>query len=622
MVHQAFARGRAQRLLVGLAAALLAGLVLDCALLGASHVALRWPWVQDRIRSRLEGELRTRLGEVSIGRRMSTAWPLRLVFGPVDVPGPDREMPAFAHIDQISVAPNVLALLTGRLEPASVRISGAHLWLASAPRIPEAQRKQGPEAAPRQQRKRMPRIAFTDLSVALPLGGRNLVFGPIDGSVRPAAGEGSWTLEIEGREGGRVAATLERAADRLRARAAVDELSALELPAELREGAVALTGGRLSGDIEAMASTDLAHALLRFDLAASELVFEGQRLALEPLGPMAAKARGDLVWGRGGRRLQLDNGQIELFGVLPVALTAEVDLGPGVSFSISAHAEAVEFGKLVQALPSALAPSPDSPRPPGAFSGHLGLSGQLTRPESWVVDAALDIAGLREASRRAKPVGLRAPFVFHPAVSAGKSPAIQVGPGGRDFVPVAELPEHVVRAVTTSEDAGFFSHHGFDFDELKNAFAQGARAGRVVRGGSTITQQLAKNLYLSREKTLARKGREALLTVALEATVPKQRLLEIYLNVVEWGPGLWGIGPAARHWFGKDARALTPKEAAFLASILPNPVLYHSMFARRSVPEAWEQRVDTVLLRLGETGVLSEEEVARAIAEPIIFSSG
>jgi membrane peptidoglycan carboxypeptidase len=186
-------------------------------------------------------------------------------------------------------------------------------------------------------------------------------------------------------------------------------------------------------------------------------------------------------------------------------------------------------------------------------------------------------------------------------------------------VPIAELPEHVVRAVTTSEDAGFFGHEGFDFAELRNAFAEGAEAGKVVRGGSTITQQLAKNLYLSPERTLARKVREAAVAIGLEASVPKRRLLEIYLHVAEWGPGLWGIGPAARHWFAKDARELTPKEAAFLASIIPNPVRYHAMYARGFPSEAWEARVNDLLFRMTEQGALTDAELVEGLEAPLFF---
>jgi penicillin-binding protein 1A len=211
------------------------------------------------------------------------------------------------------------------------------------------------------------------------------------------------------------------------------------------------------------------------------------------------------------------------------------------------------------------------------------------------------------------------PFVQRVETAGGPPRSFVVGPENPDFVPLDELPRYVVRAVTTCEDAGFYAHSGFDFEELRNAAVEGAQAGKVVRGGSTISQQLAKNLYLTRQKTLARKLREALLTVALESTVPKQRLMEIYLNVAEWGPGVWGIGPAARHWFGKDARALTPREAAFLATVIPNPVRYHYMWSRGWLSEHWQERLDGLLRAMNSQGNLTEDELSAALAQPLTF---
>jgi penicillin-binding protein 1A len=234
--------------------------------------------------------------------------------------------------------------------------------------------------------------------------------------------------------------------------------------------------------------------------------------------------------------------------------------------------------------------------------------------------ADLDLRGLKRAARAADPLFLSGAFTYQPA---GSPRQIAVGPSNPDFVAIGDLPPHVVRAVTTSEDAGFFSHHGFDFQELKNALAEGAEAGRVVRGASTITQQLAKNLFLSRERTLARKAREALLTLALEASLPKARLLEIYLNVAEWGPGVYGIGEAARHWFGKDARTLTPREAAFLASIIPGPVRYHAWYYRRGeVSDGFRAHVDGLLRRMRDQGQLTDRELLEALEQPIVFARG
>jgi membrane peptidoglycan carboxypeptidase len=312
---------------------------------------------------------------------------------------------------------------------------------------------------------------------------------------------------------------------------------------------------------------------------------------------------------------------LSLLGTIAADADGDIRLVPGHPFSLSLRADGLDFASAVAALPKALAPPSTVPRPAGELDARAVVAGPLLSPSAWTLSAALDLSRMRAAARAAPPVALRAPFVHRPTAS-GAAPAIAVGPTNPDFVPIAELPVHVVRAITTSEDGGFFGHEGFDFDELRNALAEGSVAGRVVRGGSTITQQLAKNLYLTREKTLARKVREAAITIALEATVPKQRLLEIYLNVIEWGPGIWGLGPAARHWFGKDARELTPTEAAFLASIIPNPTRYHFMYDRGAISETWKRRVHDVLLKMTEQGVLGDDDLVRALAEPVVFTPG
>jgi membrane peptidoglycan carboxypeptidase len=140
-----------------------------------------------------------------------------------------------------------------------------------------------------------------------------------------------------------------------------------------------------------------------------------------------------------------------------------------------------------------------------------------------------------------------------------------------------------------------------------------------LRGASTLTQQLAKNLFLSRDRTLSRKAREALATVALEVGLGKRRILEIYLNLAEWGDGVNGIGEAARHWFGKDARALSPKEAAFLATVIPNPVRYERYLRRGALTPAWEARVGELLAKLHARGVFDDAGYRAAEAERLTF---
>lgn len=142
------------------------------------------------------------------------------------------------------------------------------------------------------------------------------------------------------------------------------------------------------------------------------------------------------------------------------------------------------------------------------------------------------------------------------------------------WVPLSRMSPHLPRAVIAAEDASFFIHEGFDWEGIKDAALHNLEAGEMKRGGSTITQQLAKNLYLSSERSLLRKAREALITRSLEHRLTKERILELYLNVAEWGRGVYGAEAAARHHFGKSAAELTVEEAAWLAAILPSPQRY------------------------------------------------
>ena len=136
-----------------------------------------------------------------------------------------------------------------------------------------------------------------------------------------------------------------------------------------------------------------------------------------------------------------------------------------------------------------------------------------------------------------------------------------------------DISSHLVNAAIAAEDARFCSHHGFDMEAIERALDHNADGGRI-RGGSTISQQTAKNVFLWPSRDWIRKGLEAGYTVMIETVWSKRRIMEVYLNVVEWAPGVYGAQAASRHWFGKDADELTAREAARLAAILPSPRRY------------------------------------------------
>ena len=166
---------------------------------------------------------------------------------------------------------------------------------------------------------------------------------------------------------------------------------------------------------------------------------------------------------------------------------------------------------------------------------------------------------------------------YNPSSTAFMDRYQEKKPGAKvrhDWVPYSRISEHLKRAVVAAEDAKFLDHEGFDWEAIQKAMQKNEEQGRVVAGASTITQQLSKNLFLSGSRSWLRKAQEAAITWMMERTLSKRRILEIYLNVAEWGEGVFGAEAAARYHFGIPASALTPEQGAYLAAILPSPRKY------------------------------------------------
>ncbi len=227
---------------------------------------------------------------------------------------------------------------------------------------------------------------------------------------------------------------------------------------------------------------------------------------------------------------------------------------------------------------------------PVAGLGALWLS--LPDPAAWARANPTTTALVEQRRAEALAAGRR----FRPAMA---------------WVPLERISRRLVEAVVASEDATFFSHGGFDWAALREAFRLNLASGRYARGGSTITQQLAKNLALGTEKSLLRKAREALLTAGLERRLDKRRLLALYLNVVEWGDGVFGVEAGARRHFATGAAELTTAQAVLLASMLPAP-----RRAALSPAPAWlAARSRGLLDRLRDEQVIPPPEHAAARAE-------
>src|SRR3990167_7196733 len=197
--------------------------------------------------------------------------------------------------------------------------------------------------------------------------------------------------------------------------------------------------------------------------------------------------------------------------------------------------------------------------------------------------------------------------------AAGKPQEWIVGTKNRAWVPLSQISLYLITAVVASEDDAFFQHKGFDIDELQDAIKTDIEKKRFARGASTITMQLARNLYLTKEKTLTRKLKEAYLTYRIEQTLSKNRILELYLNIAEWGPGIYGIGQASKYYFGKSPAELYLNEASLLAVILPNPRYFNPYVKMARV----EKRQNYLLTRMLTEHDIDDTEYELAISTPV-----
>jgi monofunctional biosynthetic peptidoglycan transglycosylase len=187
-----------------------------------------------------------------------------------------------------------------------------------------------------------------------------------------------------------------------------------------------------------------------------------------------------------------------------------------------------------------------------------------------------------------------------------------VGPKSRYWTPSGRIPSEMKWAVILAEDSNFYTHEGFDVKAIKNAIKYDLEKKSMKRGASTITQQTAKNLFLSREKSVTRKLKEIYLAYRMEQELTKGRIVELYLNVVELGPMVYGIGHGAQYYFGKPASSLTPRECAFLAAMLPGPRVAYNPY--KNLGKVLK-RSNMILRLMRQKGVLDAGEYQAALAE-------
>lgn len=363
---------------------------------------------------------------------------------------------------------------------------------------------------------------------------------------------------------------------------------------------------------------------LSFDGSLS-LVHAGLMLpfvASEPMQDLALGVRGKIAYDRLGAALNLDNGLLSVGHIkVPFSLHME-HLKTWPRVRLDAKVSRIRAQDLVDSIPQDVIPALKGARLRGSFAASLEMDVNTKDLSSLRFDLKPDIADLSiiDPGQGVNLDLLRTEF-YHRIDQGDKVIERVVGPSSPSWVPLEEVPRFFIDALTTSEDAQFFQHSGFSLSAIRRSLRVNLEKGGFYQGASTISQQLAKNLFLAPEKTLARKLQEAFITWQLERYLSKEKILELYINVVEWGPEVFGLREASIHYFGKQPNELNPLEAAYLVSILPNPKRYHAHFESGTVPPAFERRVRGLLQEMVRRGLLPQEEYERLMYVKIKFTS-
>jgi len=271
-------------------------------------------------------------------------------------------------------------------------------------------------------------------------------------------------------------------------------------------------------------------------------------------------------------------------------------------YRIHAEVPSTPCQDVLRAIPAALVPSLQGFDLKGSFDLSVDVEVDYADLDALVLDGGVGLAGCRVVDRppRAAAERLAGVFTHQVTMRDGQVRSVHLYPGSGTFTPLDQISPYMVQAVLTTEDGGFWRHKGFLPSQFRTALHRNLEAGRVRLGASTITMQMVKNVLLSHERTLARKLQEMILTWYVETALTKERILEIYLNIVELGPGIYGVTRAAQHYFGKQPAQLTPPEAVYLALMLPSPVRRHANYCEGMLSPRFEVKVARILRIMNE----------------------
>jgi len=374
-------------------------------------------------------------------------------------------------------------------------------------------------------------------------------------------------------------------------------------------------GGTMTAALELDAgSPDEIHIDGRVTVRDAALFSE--RLAPEPIEQISLTVTGKGTWYPLERRLAIAQGSLRM-GSARVLVAGELERASDhYRVELIARMPPAPCNEVVGAIPKDVIGPLKGFSWTGTWGGIATLS--LDSRDLEATEMRIRVRDLCEFVRVPRWVRVerfQEPF-RHTVVEPDESVfELVTGPGTDPWVPLADVSPFLVQAVLSHEDARFYDHGGFAPWAIREALVRNLQEGAYVVGASTISMQLAKNLYLKREKTIARKVQEVILTWWLEHALEKDDLLELYLNVIEYGPGIYGIKHAAAHYFGRMPTELSPAEAAFLATILPAPKRYHASYERDELSRGTRSRMTRLLEHMADRERIGDEALTYGLAE-------
>ncbi|MBN1150886.1 transglycosylase domain-containing protein [candidate division WOR-3 bacterium] len=281
-----------------------------------------------------------------------------------------------------------------------------------------------------------------------------------------------------------------------------------------------------------------------------------------------------------------------------IKITSFFKFSDSSSIHIELSADSVYVSDLIDFTPKELLPNIQGIRGGGYFDLSAVFDYTRCFPEStdFRINSNFHGVEIYYLGSKLDIDSLSRPFSATVRIGSSQGEKIFLGPQNPNFVPLANLPKSLIGAVIVCEDGSFFSHRGFSQFHIRRAMRENLSAGRYISGGSTITMQLARNLFLSDERSLSRKLEEAVLTWQLEHHLSKNRILELYLNIIEFGPNIRGIQEASRIYFGIDASELNPLQASYFASIIPNPKRYYRLhYQTGGISAYWQEKIVKIM---------------------------